>query len=287
MNIKQIANITSFLAGTETFNPTTSSLFEKITTAVESNAPLTAQMHLNTLVEQEDIDLESLCEGTLDEKYNGWSNKETWAANLWLTNDEPAYRASSKAKNASQVEKVFLQIFGKDGGPDKIDLKKVDWDEVYKGLNESLDEQAGGRANRMADYLAGGSDDDDSIDGGDGDATPGGGGLDLPPASDYGTGGGSDGGVDVGGSTEVGGGVTFWGGDNLYKLDVTIGNHTFSGSFSGGGTGGGGSGGYVELGAPNPNPYLPPNPNIPHDWNRKPTPIGDTTRLGYRYTGQF
>lgn len=26
--------------------------------------------------------------------YNGWSNHSTWAANLWLSNDEPAYRAA-------------------------------------------------------------------------------------------------------------------------------------------------------------------------------------------------
>jgi hypothetical protein len=26
--------------------------------------------------------------------YNGWSNHSTWAANLWLSNDEPTYRAA-------------------------------------------------------------------------------------------------------------------------------------------------------------------------------------------------
>ena len=31
------------------------------------------------------------------EKYNGWSNRETWLANLWLNNDESSYDVLCRA----------------------------------------------------------------------------------------------------------------------------------------------------------------------------------------------
>lgn len=36
--------------------------------------------------------------------YNGWSNYETWLANLWLTNDEGNYRLLMEAVNDSFMQ---------------------------------------------------------------------------------------------------------------------------------------------------------------------------------------
>ena len=38
-------------------------------------------------------------------KYNGWSNYETWAVNLWLDNDQYSYNEMrNKAKSSTTYE---------------------------------------------------------------------------------------------------------------------------------------------------------------------------------------
>lgn len=67
----------------------------------------------------------------LIEAYNGWSNQDTWHANLWLTDDKSTSDDLEKTKNASAVKKLYLNLFGKNH--DGINIAKVDWQEIYDG----------------------------------------------------------------------------------------------------------------------------------------------------------
>lgn len=45
------------------------------------------------------------------QEYNGWTNYETWACNLWITNDEPTYNYySNLAANAKDAYELGESI---------------------------------------------------------------------------------------------------------------------------------------------------------------------------------
>lgn len=82
----------------------------------------------------------------IDERYNGWTNRETWLVNLWLTNDEPTYREAMAVANtdnemlqeaATSVEE-FVRDMHECGGfyGDLINaaLARVDWIAVTESL---------------------------------------------------------------------------------------------------------------------------------------------------------
>ena len=73
----------------------------------------------------------------LNEDYQGWSNWDTWNANLHLTNDEGTYKMAMKARNKKALKDLFMQMFG--NGTDGINVNKVDFQEIHDGLNESQD----------------------------------------------------------------------------------------------------------------------------------------------------
>lgn len=69
--------------------------------------------------------------------YNGWSNRATWNANLWITNEEPIYKlVGTIAKGSRSVSELadnmegFLLILWNDKTPDGDSLKLVNWVEI-------------------------------------------------------------------------------------------------------------------------------------------------------------
>jgi len=93
----------------------------------------------------------------MTDKYNGWANYETWAVNLWLSNDEPTYHetrelcrdgdeeyeGSQKLKSYVEeetenlLEKFTENTFG--GIISDIfhaNLSLVDWAEIWKAFRE-------------------------------------------------------------------------------------------------------------------------------------------------------
>ena len=69
--------------------------------------------------------------------YNGWSNRETWNANLWITNQESIYKLiGTIANGCHSVSELadnmegFLLILWKDKTPDGDSLGMVNWVEI-------------------------------------------------------------------------------------------------------------------------------------------------------------
>jgi|TARA_R110000744_G_scaffold52201_1_gene111943 hypothetical protein len=84
---------------------------------------------------------------TLD--FNGWSNEETWAVNLWITNNESTYNMVTKLYGYSKddtdfahsLEKVFWLLW--EGVipeivvPTSIPMLGVNWKEISEVWGEN------------------------------------------------------------------------------------------------------------------------------------------------------
>lgn len=85
-----------------------------------------------------------------DETYNGYSNWDTWNANLWLNNDSETYRAMRFVTDDSDLFESRGRMYLETGQPDwtddwgnirvryvdDIDPSEVDWEEIRSSFCE-------------------------------------------------------------------------------------------------------------------------------------------------------
>lgn len=72
------------------------------------------------------------------ERYNGWTNYDTWLAHLWLTGSESgtysdAVRIVREYKDPLRFLIAMLDALG---NPDDINYSRVNWQEVIEALRE-------------------------------------------------------------------------------------------------------------------------------------------------------
>ena len=78
----------------------------------------------------------------IKETYNGWKNRQTWNIALWISNDEPLYRAARQyAIDHPKMKAIYMNFIKHEGmtadrTPDNISYTGTRLD--YKALNDMM-----------------------------------------------------------------------------------------------------------------------------------------------------
>lgn len=78
------------------------------------------------------------------EEYNGWTNRETWAAHLWITNDQSLYTSALHANTAFLLEEYMEELLSLRQESETLQtmfddigsLWRVNWKEIHDAIKE-------------------------------------------------------------------------------------------------------------------------------------------------------
>lgn len=69
-----------------------------------------------------------------NEKYNGWTNWDTWNSYNWITDDELIYRRACRSTDPDHLQEIMEDYIKSVN--DRIDIENVDWKDLYNAFVE-------------------------------------------------------------------------------------------------------------------------------------------------------
>jgi hypothetical protein len=66
------------------------------------------------------------------EKYNGWTNWDTWNSYNWISDDELMYRRAARSTDPDHLQEI-MEGYIKSVN-DRIELEMVNWKELYNSF---------------------------------------------------------------------------------------------------------------------------------------------------------